>query len=100
MVNPIKKCTIPDKLINTGSDPVCVIILLKYSSEIRKPNPVTKKYNDKGIIHPEKVLEALDRSGAPAVTLIFEIIHAHEAEETVVIQDIKESIELWKRYLK
>ena len=59
--------------------------------------PFTEEYNKVGIIRPDKVLEALDRSGARQVLLALEIIHPFEAREERVLEDLKESVRFWKQ---
>lgn len=61
--------------------------------------PFTEEYNCQGIIEPEKVIQAINDSGAEEVILLFEIIHPFEAEEKLVLTEIKESVEFWKGYL-
>lgn len=62
--------------------------------------PFTEDYNRKGIIRPQKVIEAINVSGAEEVTLLFEIIHPPEIEENKVLDDLKESVEYWEKYTK
>ena len=54
---------------------------------------------DPRIIVPEKVIEAIEGSDARTVHLIVEIVHAFEAEERQVLQDLKTSVEYWKQSL-
>ncbi len=61
--------------------------------------PFTKEYNEKGIITPERVLKAIEDSGANEVLLALEIIHPFEAKEEEVLNDLKESVKFWKEYL-
>jgi len=61
--------------------------------------PFTSEYSKKGIIVPSKILEAIEYSGANQVTLILEIVHSFEAEETKIISDLKESVECWRKFL-
>ncbi|MBC7189578.1 sugar phosphate isomerase/epimerase [Candidatus Aerophobetes bacterium] len=62
--------------------------------------PFTKEYNAKGIINPEKVVEAIEKSGAKEVVLLFEIIHPFEENEEKVLTDLRESVEYWRRYVR
>jgi sugar phosphate isomerase/epimerase len=63
--------------------------------------PFTKRYNEIGIIHPEKVIDTLERSGAKDVVLTFEISHRERyPTEYQVIDDLKESVEYWRKYVK
>lgn len=62
--------------------------------------PFSRKYNEKGIITPEKVIEALEKSGAEEVTLLLEISHRERyPEEPAVTDDLKESVEYWRRFI-
>ncbi|HID94816.1 MAG TPA: sugar phosphate isomerase/epimerase [Candidatus Latescibacteria bacterium] len=61
--------------------------------------PFTKEFNNKGIIEPGRALDAIARSGVKEVVLMLEIIHPFEAEESKVLDDLKESVEYWKKYL-
>ena len=61
--------------------------------------PFTEKYNKIGIVTPEKVIEAIEGSGAREVCLFLEIIHPFEAEEKQVLDDLKTSVEYWKENL-
>ena len=61
--------------------------------------PFTSQYNKKGIIVPSKILEAIEYSGADQVTLMLEIVHPFEAQETDVKSDLKESVDYWRKYL-
>ena len=61
--------------------------------------PFTRKYNERGIIEPPRVIEAINDSGAKEVTLLLEVIHPFEAEEKLVLTELRESVEFWKGYL-
>ncbi|MGB9682254.1 MAG: sugar phosphate isomerase/epimerase family protein [bacterium] len=63
--------------------------------------PFINRYNELGIIHPERVIDALERSGANDVVLTFEISHRERyPTEYQVLNDLKESVEYWRRYVK
>ncbi len=53
-----------------------------------------------GIIVPSKILEAIERSRTEQVTLILEVVHPFEAEETKIKNDLKESVDYWRKFLK
>ncbi|MGE5558446.1 MAG: sugar phosphate isomerase/epimerase family protein [Bacillota bacterium] len=62
--------------------------------------PFTQEYNEQGIIHPEKVLEALAKSGVKETILMFEISHReHWDSDFRIIEDLKASVEYWKKYV-
>jgi sugar phosphate isomerase/epimerase len=62
--------------------------------------PFTREYNRRGIIRPQKVIKALEESGAGHVVLCLEISHRerYPAEDRVV-KDLKESADYWKRFI-
>ncbi len=62
--------------------------------------PFTKEYNKLGIIDPERVIAALNESGAEEVILYLEAIHGFEENEQKVLDEIKESIDYWRDYLE
>lgn len=64
-------------------------------------SPFTTEFNQAGIIDPAKVMAALERSGAKDALLAFEISHReHFDTEFRVIQDLKESVDYWRPYIK
>lgn len=63
--------------------------------------PFTSAYNEIGIIHPEKVIEALEASGATEAELVFEIYHREAwSSEFTIIQDHRESVEYWRKFVR
>jgi sugar phosphate isomerase/epimerase len=80
----------------------CPVIHLQQTVRDRSNHwPFTDEYNVQGIIHPERVLEALDKSGAQDVLLLFEISHReHWDTDFRVIDDLKASVEYWRPYVK
>jgi sugar phosphate isomerase/epimerase len=61
--------------------------------------PFTEGYNAGGIIHPEEVIESLEKSGAREVRLIFEIVHPFEAVEDGVLDDLESSVNYWSQFV-
>jgi sugar phosphate isomerase/epimerase len=61
--------------------------------------PFTKEYNEVGIIEPDKVIRAIDESGAKEVYLMLEIIHAFEESEERVLSDLRESFRYWSNII-
>ncbi|NLE43520.1 MAG: TIM barrel protein [Chloroflexi bacterium] len=61
--------------------------------------PFTEQYNVRGIIEPERVLQAIDEAGASDVILMLEIFHGYGTHEQQVLDDLKASVEYWRRYL-
>ena len=69
---------------------------------INKSNhsPFIQKHNENGIIKPEKVIDALKKSGATDALLAFEISHReHYDTEFSIVQDLKESVAYWRPYV-
>lgn len=61
--------------------------------------PFTKRCNDIGIIRPNDVINAVERSKAKEVYLMLEIIHPFEAKESEVLEDLKVSVKYWEDYI-
>ena len=61
--------------------------------------PFTQEFNKIGIIEAKKVIEAISESDADVALLVLEIIHPFEADETKVLDEIKESVEYWQKAL-
>lgn len=61
--------------------------------------PFTEEYNKVGVVKADKVIKAIDESGAKRVLLALEIIHPFEAYEPQVVKDLKESVQYWRQFL-
>lgn len=61
--------------------------------------PFTQKYNEKGIIEPEKVVTALANTGKKTIDLFLEIGHPFEEEDDTVKDELIESVFYWKQAL-
>jgi len=61
--------------------------------------PFTEEYNSKGIIKPDKVLEALKESGSSGNYLFLEIIHPFEYREDKVLEELEKSVKYWKDFI-
>jgi D-erythrulose 1-phosphate 3-epimerase len=61
--------------------------------------PFTAQTSAAGIIEGEKVLAALDRSGAAEVALILEIMPAFEQDDDQALADLRESAGYWRAAL-
>ncbi len=61
--------------------------------------PMSKEYNDKGIVRMDKVLEALAKSGSQEVDLFPEIIFAFEHNEERLLEEMDETISHIKKYI-
>ncbi len=63
--------------------------------------PFTREYNRRGIVKPEKVIKAIEKSGAKEACLLFEISHRERSPmEERVIADLKASVACWRRFIK
>jgi D-erythrulose 1-phosphate 3-epimerase len=62
--------------------------------------PFTKEYNSQGMIKAEKIIEAI-QPWRPIgdVYLFLEPIHPFEAEDTIVLDELRESVEYWREAL-
>jgi sugar phosphate isomerase/epimerase len=64
-------------------------------------SPFIPEYNQAGIVQPEKVIGALEKSGAQDVSLVFEISHReHWDTDFRIIEDLKASVDYWRPYVK
>jgi D-erythrulose 1-phosphate 3-epimerase len=61
--------------------------------------PFTAATSGRGIIEAGRVLDAIHRSGAGHVALILEVIPPFEADDDLVLADLEESAEYWRRAL-
>jgi sugar phosphate isomerase/epimerase len=59
----------------------------------------TKAHNDEGVIRMEKVVEALEQSGAEEVYLFPELIHPFEFPEDKLLEELDESYEYLRRFV-
>jgi hypothetical protein len=61
--------------------------------------PFTSQTSADGIIDAERVLTALDRSGATEVALVLEIIPPFEQDDDQALADLRESAAYWREAL-
>jgi len=61
--------------------------------------PFTNKYNRHGIIHPSKLVEAIEDSDANETFLALEIAHPFEAPEDSVLKDLRQSVQYVRDYV-
>lgn len=63
--------------------------------------PFTEECNAKGIIHPERVMETLAKTGREEFYLYFEIGHRERwPDDTKVIDDLKASADYWRKFVQ
>ncbi|HWE10851.1 MAG TPA: sugar phosphate isomerase/epimerase [Solirubrobacteraceae bacterium] len=62
--------------------------------------PFTAQYNAHGRIVPGAVLDALAASGADDVALVMEIIPSFEADDALVLSELRESVLYWRQALR
>ena len=62
--------------------------------------PFTTEYNKIGIIQPEKVIDAINESGADEVYLFFEIFFSLSQNDQQVLDAMTESVEYWRKYVE
>ncbi|MBA7501246.1 MAG: hypothetical protein GH144_11285 [Clostridia bacterium] len=78
------------------------VVHIKQSTKDKSARwPFTEEYNEIGIISPLRVMEAIEASGAEEVVLLLEISHRERYPiEYQVIDDLKKSVEYWRKYIK
>lgn len=63
--------------------------------------PFTEEYNKQGIIHGDKLLAAIEDSGAEEAELVFELSHREAwSTEFRIVQDHKESVAYWRQFVR
>ncbi len=87
-----------------------IVQLAKYSpiihlqqTVLHKSNhaPFTPECNKTGIIHPQKVLDCMEKSGCNSSLLMFEIGHReHYDSEFKIIDELRQSVDYWKEWVK
>ena len=76
-----------------------VVHLQQSDTEADHHWPFTAAYNAQGRIEAERVLEALDASGAGEVALVLEVIPSFEQDDDLVLAELAESAEHWRAAL-
>lgn len=76
-----------------------VVHLQQTDAEADHHWPFTAERNAQGRIDAERVLTALDASGATEVALVLEVIPTFEQDDDRVLADLAESAEHWRRAL-
>ncbi|MFC1677783.1 sugar phosphate isomerase/epimerase family protein [Planctomycetota bacterium] len=61
--------------------------------------PFTDEYNKAGIIEAEKVIEAINESGAKEMYLFFEIFFSLGQNDQQVLDEMAKSVEYWRKYV-
>ncbi len=61
--------------------------------------PFTPEYNKLGMINPQRVVEIVKSSPFPEVMMLFELGHAFDAPDQLVIDDHKHSVETWAKWI-
>lgn len=61
--------------------------------------PFSQQYNQRGRIRGSAVVEALAASGAENVMLVLEVIPSFEADDAVVLEELRESVMYWQEVL-
>ncbi|MGD0610909.1 MAG: TIM barrel protein [Anaerolineales bacterium] len=61
--------------------------------------PFTPEFNKIGIIDPKRIAEIAKESPFPEIPLFFELGHAFDATDQHILEDHKQSIEFWSKYL-
>ncbi|NPV54161.1 MAG: TIM barrel protein [Firmicutes bacterium] len=91
----------PCAWIRTFGKVAPVIHIQQTDKECSRHWPFTSEYNAQGVIKPQDILKAIEDSGAEEVLLVFEVSHkAFYPDEDRVIDDLKESVEYWRQYVK
>jgi D-erythrulose 1-phosphate 3-epimerase len=91
----------PYRWIRELGKETCIVHLQQSDLNNSRHWPFVPEYNHQGVVDPQKVLQAIEESGAKDMYLHFEILHRESFElENRVISDLKGSVEYWRKYLK
>ena len=91
----------PYEWLNELSHLSPAIHIKQKTKDIYTHKPFIKKYNKVGIIKPEKILKSLENSNCKNTILYFEFsFREREPFDSQSIKDIKESVKLWRNYVK
>jgi len=91
----------PYRWIREFGSRTAVIHIQQTDKQASQHWPFTGVYNRKGAIRGEKVIEAIEKSGANEVLCAFETNHkAFYPMEDRVIDDLRESVAYWRRYIQ
>lgn len=72
----------------------------RIKDNVTSGKPFTPEYNKDGIIFPEKVIKAIEDSGAKEITLYLEpSFRERLPQDNNVISDLKQSVEFWRPYI-
>lgn len=62
--------------------------------------PFTKEFNAIGIITPERIIDAVEQSGADRIQIVFEFFSsAHAGADESVVENLKQSVDYWREAL-
>ncbi len=76
-----------------------IIHLQQSDGKLDRHWPFTPEYNARGIIHADRVLDCLEKSGSQEAVLLVEVGHPFEEEDAKVMEEITRSVEYWQEAL-
>lgn len=83
----------------TSVDLTSVIHLQQTDGKADHHWPFTPEFNRVGCIEPKEVLDVVSSSPLPHVDLVLEILHPSEAPDSVVLNDLRTSIDAFAELL-
>ena len=86
----------PEQWLNEAWRSTPVIQLQQSGSGADRHGPFTALGNETGRVDRNSVLDCIRHWNADDVYLFFEIIHPHEADDALVLRELKESVEFWR----
>ncbi len=100
-ISGTKKDRDPYAWIKHFGSRTAVIHIQQTDRKSSKHWPFTKKYNRIGIIDGQRTVEAIKASGAKEILLVIEVFHSFfEPMEYKVLDDLKESVDYWRKWIK
>jgi D-erythrulose 1-phosphate 3-epimerase len=61
--------------------------------------PFTARFNEQGIIDPQRIVDVVREFDRDDIELMLEPMHAFEATDQQVVEDLAESVSFWEPWL-
>jgi sugar phosphate isomerase/epimerase len=86
----------PYRWIESLHDHIQIIHLQQTDGRLDRHWSFTEQNNEIGTIDPNKLFEALEKTEKDQIVLLLEIGHPFEQEDTLVLKELKASVDYWK----
>lgn len=93
--------TDPYAWIQTFGKQMPLIHLKQRTKEVFGHKPFTPEHNEQGIIFPDKIIKAIEDSGAKETTIYLELsFRERQPYESNVVKDLKASVNYWRPFIE